>query len=304
MADTLALLGVSALVWCVCVVWPAHVPFLGPYVFNPLLFCPLWAGLVWYARGLRRLAVRPHWARVACALLGWAGIYFVLQTHFEYWAEHLFALDRTQALVSGMAGPFLLSFGALRTVLGAGAPAWAQRAARWLAPALGLVARPLPAALLMLAANDVWLIPAVQFDAMLNPWLYGVMLVSGLYTGLLFWLMVLDDRPAPPCRHSFIVRGATGFLVMFPQMPVSAYIALTSRDLYMVYTVCGRLFPLMSAQYDQLLGGIIQWIPAGAMNTAALLVSLNALRHSEEAADREFVPPPGAKVYEAKWTGR
>jgi putative membrane protein len=304
MADTLALLVVSALVWGVCALWPAHVPFLGPYVFDPLLFCPLWAGLVWYGRGLARLAERPHWARVTSALLGWAAIYFVLQTHFEYWAEHLFALDRTQALVSGMAGPFLLSFGRLGPVLEAGAPDWARHVARAVAPVVAGLARPVPAALLMLGATDVWLIPTVQFDAMLNPWLYDLMLVSCFYAGLLFWLMVLDDRPNPPCRFSFIVRGATGFLVMFPQMPVSAYIALTSRDLYTVYAVCGRLFPLMSAQYDQLLGGIIQWIPAGALNTAALLVSLNALRHAEEKADRAFVPPPGAKVYEAKWTGR
>lgn len=40
------------------------------------------------------------------------------------------------------------------------------------------------------------------------------------------------------------------------------------------------------------------------MNTAALLLSLNALRLAEEEEAKTFVPPPGAKIYEAKWTGR
>jgi putative membrane protein len=53
-----------------------------------------------------------------------------------------------------------------------------------------------------------------------------------------------------------------------------------------------------------MLGGMIQWIPPGMMNTAALIISLNALRLSDAKADKEFVIPPGAKVYQAKWTGR
>ena len=40
------------------------------------------------------------------------------------------------------------------------------------------------------------------------------------------------------------------------------------------------------------------------MNTAALIIGLNALRLADQKAEQDFVPPPGAKVYEAKWTGR
>jgi putative membrane protein len=52
-----------------------------------------------------------------------------------------------------------------------------------------------------------------------------------------------------------------------------------------------------------MLGGLIQWIPPGMMNTAALIIGLNALRLADQKAERDFVVPPGAKVYEAKWTG-
>jgi putative membrane protein len=75
-------------------------------------------------------------------------------------------------------------------------------------------------------------------------------------------------------------------------------------DLYSFYTLCGRIFPSISPAYDQMLGGMIQWIPPGMMNTAALLLTLNALRLSDIKAEKDFVIPPGAKVYEAKWTGR
>jgi putative membrane protein len=91
---------------------------------------------------------------------------------------------------------------------------------------------------------------------------------------------------------------------MFPQVALSAYIALSSQDLYSFYTLCGRIFPSISPLQDQLLGGLIQWLPPGMMNTAALVLGLNALRLAEAEADKSFVPPPGAKVYEAKWTGR
>jgi putative membrane protein len=167
-----------------------------------------------------------------------------------------------------------------------------------------ILSHPIPATAIFLLTSDIWLIPNIHFAAMLDPTLYAIMNLSCLAGGLLFWLMALDPRPAPPARHSYLVRSATGFLIMFPQIAISSYIALTPRDLYSFYTLCGRIFPNISPAYDQLLGGMIQWIPPGMMNTAALLISLNALRLSDVEAEKTFVIPPGAKVYEAKWTGR
>ena len=121
---------------------------------------------------------------------------------------------------------------------------------------------------------------------------------------MIFWLVVLDPRPKPFSRLSFITRAGLGFLVMFPQIAISSYIALTTQDLYSFYTLCGRIFPAMSPAYDQMLGGMIQWIPPGMMNTAALMLALNAMRLSDAETDKSFSAPVGAKVYEAKWTGR
>lgn len=296
----------AILVDLLCRFVPAHLPYVFPFVFNAPVFLGCWLTLLWYVRGIRRIvpARKPGRVRQAFFVAGIAGIYFVLQTHFEYLSQHMFFLNRTQAVTLGMLAPFAISIGWMGDVLALGAPACVVRWARAAWFRLSWLARPLISAPIFLATTDIWLIPGVHFAAMLNPVLYAVMNISCLLGGLLFWTMVLDPRPQPPARHSYLVRAATGFLVMFPQIAVSSYIALSDTDLYPFYSLCGRIFPGISAGYDQLLGGIIQWIPPGMMNTAALLLSLNALRIAEAKADKEFVIPPGAKVYEAKWTGR
>jgi putative membrane protein len=218
----------------------------------------------------------------------------------------MFFLNRVQAVTIGMVAPFCVAIGWMEEVLAAGAPGWVLAACRSAAVRrIGLVlCHPIPAMAIFLVTTDLWLIPSVHFAAMIDPLLYAVMNLSCLGGGMLFWLVVLDPRPKPASRFSYLARAAAGFLVMFPQIGISAYIALTSVDLYSFYTLCGRIFPAISPSYDQMLGGMIQWIPPGMMNTAALIISLNALRLSDIAAEKDFVIPPGARVFEAKWTGR
>jgi putative membrane protein len=299
------LLLLAAAAYAACREWPAHLPYVLPFVFNAPVFLGCWFTLLWYLRGLRRAVARPSRVRQVFFLAGLAAIYFVLQTHFEYLAQHMFFLNRIQAVTLGMAAPFCIAIGWPGEVLALGVPAWVLAVAKsnTVRRAMAVLGHPLPAMAMFLLTTDIWLIPAVHFVAMLNALLYAVMNISCLAGGLLFWLVVLDPRPKPPSRFSYLARAA-GFLVMFPQVGVSAYIALSSQDLYSFYTLCGRIFPAISPAYDQTLGGIIQWIPPGMMNTAALIIGLNSLRLAEEQADKNFIPPPGAKIYEAKWTGR
>jgi len=307
MADW-GILGAAMLVDLLCRFLPAYLPYFFPFVFNAPVFLGCWFMLLWYVRGMRRIepARRPGKLRQSFFLIGLASIYFVLQTHFEFLAQHMFFLNRTQAVTLGMIAPFCIAIGWMPEVLALGVPRWLLALCHRRAVVLTgrVLLHPLPAMAIFIASTDLWLIPNVHFAAMINPTLYAIMNISCLLGGLLFWLMVLDPRPKPPARYSYLVRAATGFLVMFPQIAISSYIALTNDDLYAFYTLCGRIFPAMSPAYDQMLGGMIQWIPPGMMNTAALIISLNALRLSDVEAEKHFVPPPGAKVYEAKWTGR
>lgn len=48
--------------------------------------------------------------------------------------------------------------------------------------------------------------------------------------------------------------------VVIPQIALGAYVGLANTELYDVYSVCGRAWPL-SPMTDQHLGGLITWIP-------------------------------------------
>jgi putative membrane protein len=312
MADLLILIA-ACFVDLACRFVPAHLPYVFPFIFNAPVFLGCWFVLLWYLRGMARLAAanipaaqRPGRVRQGFFLAGIAAIYFVLQTHFEYVSQHMFFLNRVQAVTIGMIAPFCIAIGWMSLPLRLGIPAWLLRIcqSRTMHNIGQVLFHPIPSMAIFLVTTDVWLIPSVHFAAMIDPTLYAIMNISCLAGGLLFWLVVLDPRPSPVSRFSFLARAGAGFLVMFPQIAVSAYIALTTQDLYAFYTLCGRIFPNISPAYDQTLGGLIQWIPPGMMNTAALIIGLNSLRLSDIEAEKTFVPPPGAKVYEAKWTGR
>ena len=297
------LLLLTVLVGGLCHLVPARLPFLLPFVFNPVVFTGCLLLPLWYWRGVKRLAEKPGWVRRRFFYAGVLGVWFMLQTHFEYIAQHMFFLNRTQAVVLGMVAPFCAGISWPGAALAAGVPGWLSRGAVAAWRPVRFLSHPLAAMMVFLFTTDIWLIPSVHFDAMIDPALYAVMNLSCLAGGVLFWMVVLDPRPKPPCRYSYLARAGTGFFVMFPQIAIGAYIALTTKDLFSFYELCGRLFPSISAQHDQLLGGLIQWIPPGMMNVAALIITLNALRLAEMKADADFVPPKGAKIYEAKWTG-
>ncbi|MDE2239284.1 MAG: cytochrome c oxidase assembly protein [Rhodospirillales bacterium] len=300
------LLLITALVGGLCHFVPAQLPFLLPFVFNPIVFAGCLLLPFWYWRGVRRLAAttRPGAVRRSFFYAGVIGVWFVLQTHFEYIAQHMFFLNRTQAVVLCMVTPFFAGISWPGAALAAGAPAWVGRMAIAAWRPMRFLSHPLAAMAVFLFTTDIWLIPAVHFDAMIDPALYAVMNLSCLTGGVLFWMVVLDPRPKPPCRYSYLTRAGTGFFVMFPQIAIGAYIALTTKDLFSFYELCGRLFPGISSAKDQLFGGLIQWIPPGMMNVAALIITLNALRLAEIEEDKTLVPPKGAKIYQATWTGR
>jgi putative membrane protein len=239
-------------------------------------------------------------------LAGFALIYAATLTRLEYLAQHMFFLNRIQQVTLGAVAPFLIGLGWPRAEFAAGIPAallrpLAGRRVRALALAFRF---PPTAALLWVAVTDLWLIPSVHFAAMLDPLLYQTMNLAMIGAGLWFWTAVLDPRPRGEAGSSYLTRMAAGFLVMFPQILVASSIAFASVDLYSFYALCGRFYPAIAPLQDQLTGGIIQWFPPGALNTAVLFVQLGAIRRSEDEASREVPVPPGARVIEARWTGR
>ena len=106
---------------------------------------------------------------------------------------------------------------------------------RRLRRAVRVIQHPVIAGVLFVGLIDLWLIPAVNFEAMIDPRLYAIMNWSMVVDGLLFWCLVLDPRSSPPARASFAVRMITTILVMFPQIILGSYLDLRgSRPLFVL----------------------------------------------------------------------
>lgn len=303
---TLAIAAVSLLLWWACRYHAAVLPPEAPWEFSFSWFYatafPLW----WYFRGVARTPTedRPSLWRTVTFLLGAAAIYIVLQTRFEYLAEHMFFLNRFQHIVMHHLGPLLIALAwPWRTIL-IGMPDSIRRIAEGpvVARFLHVMRRPLLAALLFVGLVAFWLVPSIHFRAMIDPRLYLAMNWSMVVDGILFWSLVLDPRAAAEAGISFGMRAALSAGVMFPQILIGAIIALSRTDLYTFYTWCGRIFPTIGAIDDQHYGGLIVWIPPAMMSVLGVLLVLNALRLNEEA--NAPAPTDEGGISASSWTGR
>jgi putative membrane protein len=285
-------------------------PFWAPFDFSPLWFAATALTLYWYARGVAMSAPRerPALWRSVFFLLGIGVIYFVLQTRFEYLAEHMFFLNRTQHVVMHHIGPFQIALAWQGAMLRRGMPSALQQVFCWrpLKILFAIVQQPFLAAVLFVGLIALWLWPPVHFRAMIDPRLYAVMNWSMVVDGILFWCLVLDPRPAPLARTSFGVRAVLTMTVMFPQIIIGAMIVFAHHDLYSYYAWCGRIFPSIGPLDDQQYGGLIVWIPSAMMSVVGLVWVINMLRISEESAiaAKDDSDAEGAVFSSRQWTGR
>jgi putative membrane protein len=300
--------GVGAVLYWLSNDHPSILPAWAPWDFSTPEYLATTLSLLWFFRGLRlsEQSDKPRRWRRAAFLLGVGAIYAVLQTHFEYWAQHMFFLNRIQHVVMHHFGPFLIALGGAGKTLVRGMPKWLHRMITK-APVVAVVRvlqQPFLAAVLFSGSFALWLIPAIHFRAMLDEQLYAVMNWTMVLDGILFWTLVLDPRPKPPARTGYGVRVALSLGVMFPQIIMGALIGLSDRDLYPYYSVCGRIFSSISALSDQHIGGIILWIPPAMMSAVGVLVVLNALRLHEDSAKEGDQNAASLATLSSSWTGR
>ena len=258
--------------------------YLAPWEFSPTVLVAC-AGALWiYGRGLRRIKTgggETGFWRPLGFIVGVIGIYVVMQTYIDYLSQHMFWVHRAQHLVLHHLGPFLIAVAAPMEVLAAGAPRW-MRAYVFRPIARNPVARaayrfvqnPVIATILFVGLIYLWLTPSIHFDAMLSANRYKAMNWSMVIDGILFWWLILDPRPRrEPGVLGHPARVVILWIVMLLQIVLGAYIALSKVELYDVYAVCGRAWPV-SPIVDQQLGGLITWIPAAMMSVLGGLVVL------------------------------
>ena len=268
--------------------------YLAPWEPSPTVILVCAASAVFYARGLGELARRGEhtgfW-RPFSFFVGLALNYAVLQTYYDFLAQHMFWVHRLQHLILHHVAPVLIVLASPGRAIWAGIPLrWREAGAKlcrerrgfqWI-PGFGarvfrLIQHPLIAPVAFVGLIFFWLTPSVHFGAMLNLQRYLTMNWSMAVDGLLFWwLMLAPRRLQGPAALGYPIRILIVCLVALPQILLGAYIALHSTVLFDVYAVCGRAWAIAPLT-DQELGGLLTWIPAAMMSGVAMLVILRRL---------------------------
>lgn len=244
-----------------------------------------------FARGtrsaVRRGAAPSHWRRTSF-YVGVLLLYIPLQTRYDYLAQHMFWMHRLQHFLLHDFASFLVALAAPWPVLGEGLPAaWRGPLRRlWHSPPVrslyAVVTQPLIAFTLFVGLIYLWLWPSIHFRAMLSLREYKCMNWSVAVDGLLFWSLILDPRDKPEgAAMRFGPRIPLALLTMVPETIIGAYLSLHQGIVYTVYEVCGRLWPVDPVT-DQQLGGLIVWIPASMMCSAAALIVLRRWMYQDE----------------------
>ena len=272
-----------------CRWFPAELPFWMPWEFSWPEYLVTALVLFWFVLGLSRLprAGHPPLWRMVSFLLGVAMTYGALQTHVDYYAQHMFFIHRAQHYVIHHSGPFLIALGASAPVIWAGIPAPLRTilASRPVRGIVDVIQHPVVAPVLFVGLIYLWLIPQFHTRVMLDARLYNIMNMSMAVDGIFFWCLILDHRPKPPARLASGWRALLVIAVEPLQMVLGAVLSLSSADYYPVYRICGRIWESISGLSDQHFGGLIIWLPSTLTSFAGMIVVLVTMRINEERAE-------------------
>lgn len=207
----------------------------------------------------------------------WTGLlclYAVTQTQADYYAEHQFFVHQLQSLALHHLGPFLIVLACPKDALSEGFPPAGKRLIRRVSewkPVQGSVKilfHPATAVTGFVGMIIFWLLPSIHFIAMLDWRIYRLMNWSMALNGLMFWGIALN----PDSIRSPASRIAMMLAVVPPQILIGALIFFTQRELYPIYTLCGRAFTGMSSITDQQIGGLILWTQGAMMSVIGILI--------------------------------
>jgi putative membrane protein len=285
-----ALLLVGAILYVLSTFFPAEMPFWMPWEFSWPEYLATVLSLAWFARGLARLprAARPAIWRNVAFVLGVISLYVVLQTHIDYYAQHMFFIHRAQHFVLHHAGAFLIGLSAAGPAIWSGMPEFLKPilGSRPVRATVDFIQHPAVAPVLFVGMIYLWLIPSIHTRVMLDVRLYNLMNWTMAVDGIFFWCLILDPRPRPPARIGSGLRALLVLAVEPFQMILGAILSLSMIDYYPVYKICGRIWDI-AAISDQHYGGLIIWLPSTLTSFAGLICVLVAMRLNEEKAERE-----------------
>jgi putative membrane protein len=178
--------------------------------------------------------------------------------------DYLFSAHMVQHLLLTLAMPPLLI---------AGIPGWMLRPLLRNS-AIAAVARRLTRPVVCFTIFNVviaaWHIPVLYNSAMANHNIHIVEHLMFMATAVLMWWPLMSPLPELP-RLAYPGQMLYCFLMSIPMSIVAVYITMADRVLYPAYSAAPRVSPL-SPMDDQMLGGLIMWVPGGLIFAVIMTV--------------------------------
>jgi putative membrane protein len=181
-----------------------------------------------------------------------------------------------------------------------GVPGWMLRPALASRP-VAILARALTRPKVCFAAFQVaiaaWHLPVLYNQAMASHEIHIVQHLCFMVTSVLLWWPILSQLPELP-RLSYPMQMLYLFLATLPMAVVAVYITYSQKILYPAYSAAPRILGLSPMQ-DQLLGGLIMWIPGGLIFFGVITVIFfrwqsHGAEDSQASAQVDWRPATGA----------
>jgi putative membrane protein len=211
---------------------------------------------VWRAKRPPAEAAPPSAARQATFFAGLIAIFGSLNGPLHDLSDYyLFSAHMVQHLILSLVVPPLLILGTpgwmLRPLLRIPA---VSRTARWLT-------KPTRCFLIFNVVVAAWHLPPLYNTAMAHHGVHILQHLMFMSAAVLMWWPFLSPLPELP-RLAYPGQMLYCFLMSIPMSIVSIYIVYADQMLYPSYASAPRIWGI-SPMDDQLIGGLIMWIPGG-----------------------------------------
>lgn len=244
---------------------------------DPQVLLPAALLAFWYVSGARSMGRQRHpLSRSLLFMTGLVVNLLAMESPIDRLGEHHFAFHMIQHELFVLVGVPLMLLGAPTIPVLRGMPKRLQRLLGRLlfrSPAWHRLTRILtypPFALLqMLFVLYGWHFAPGWFDAALrNDAIHDVQHVSFLVAGGLFWWNVIDPWPLRS-RLPYGARMLYIMALMIPRALLGATLVYASQPYYRAYS---EVRPIISIDplEDQVLGGLIMWVPGESLHLVAL----------------------------------
>ena len=267
----------------------AHGDHVGPdaspwtlWQLSPEIIVALAVTALIYWRGSRHGLTERRW-RIVAFNAGLFALFVALISPVERLADHVFAVHQIEHMLLRTVAPMLIFLARPQAELVRGLPPGLSRVFAGNGPlrsVVGVLRWPPLATILFLAASYLWMLPRFHDEAILDEPVHYVWHVSLLVTGLVFFSVIFDRRPAPQgpglgTRLAMFVFAALGNIVL------GAFLTFKTVPLYSAYLVLGHMWHV-SMLTDEQTGGIIMWIPGTMMFAISALVIIWRWSSEEE----------------------